>query len=182
MKPWLLNILACPICKNHPLESYFFTWENSAEEISSLFKDPTITEEEIELLTREFKEDIVSPIAFKAVRDLTGNADTNRVLSEIKANLESVVENAKEKNKIDISKSKNVIKKINSYFNKLSVKEGILFCTKCKRWYPVGSSVKGIPEMLPDKLREKNKDMQFFKRWQDKLPEKIIKEGKPFIS
>ncbi len=33
MKPWLLNILACPIDKHHPLEAVFFRWETPEEEI-----------------------------------------------------------------------------------------------------------------------------------------------------
>ena len=36
MKPWLLNILACPIDKHHPLEAYFFNWETKEEEINKI--------------------------------------------------------------------------------------------------------------------------------------------------
>ena len=36
MKPWLLNILACPIEKHHPLEAYFYKWETSEEELEKI--------------------------------------------------------------------------------------------------------------------------------------------------
>ncbi|HEY1211332.1 MAG TPA: Trm112 family protein [Nitrososphaera sp.] len=59
------------------------------------------------------------------------------------------------------------------------VKEGILFCTNCNRYYLITDE---IPIMLPDDLREKQKDLdiEFLKKWQNKLPEKIIKEGNPW--
>ena len=59
------------------------------------------------------------------------------------------------------------------------VKEGILFCVNCKRYYLITDE---IPIMLPDELREKQKDLdiEFLKKWQNKLPEKIIKEGNPW--
>ena len=57
------------------------------------------------------------------------------------------------------------------------ITEGILFCTKCSRFYPI---IEEIPVMLPDELREKQTDIDFLKRWNNKLPEKIIKHGNPW--
>ena len=59
------------------------------------------------------------------------------------------------------------------------VKEGVLFCTNCSRYYLITDE---IPIMLPDELREKQKnlDIEFLKKWRNKLPEKIIKEGNPW--
>lgn len=34
--------------------------------------------------------------------------------------------------------------------------------------------------MLPDELREKEEDLKFLRKWRGKIPEKILKEGKPF--
>ena len=34
--------------------------------------------------------------------------------------------------------------------------------------------------MLPDELRKENEDLPFFKKWREKIPEKILLEGKPF--
>ena len=55
--------------------------------------------------------------------------------------------------------------------------EGMIVCPKCLRWYPIRDE---IPEMLPDELRSKRDDVNFLKRWKDKIPEKILIEGKPF--
>jgi len=60
---------------------------------------------------------------------------------------------------------------------KKEVKEGILICNKCNRWYPI---IDDIPHMLPDELRDKDEDLAFLKKYREKIPEKILKEGKPF--
>ena len=57
------------------------------------------------------------------------------------------------------------------------VKEGILFCTKCNRYYPI---IDEIPVMLPDELREKQRDIDFLKKWQGNIPDKAIKQGNPW--
>ncbi len=58
-----------------------------------------------------------------------------------------------------------------------TIREGILFCTKCGRFYPIREE---IPVMLPDELREKQKDIEFLQKWHDKIPEKVIKQGNPW--
>ena len=60
-----------------------------------------------------------------------------------------------------------------------TVKEGILFCTKCKRYYPI---IDEIPIMLPDELRERQKaqDIEFLRKWQNKIPDKVIWQGNPW--
>lgn len=55
--------------------------------------------------------------------------------------------------------------------------EGIIVCPKCLRWYPIRDE---IPEMLPDELRNRREDVDFLKKWREKIPEKILIEGKPF--
>ena len=57
------------------------------------------------------------------------------------------------------------------------IKEGVLFCSKCSRFYPI---VEEIPVMLPDELRDKEKDIQFLQKWHEKIPSKIIKNGHPW--
>ena len=57
------------------------------------------------------------------------------------------------------------------------VVEGALFCTDCSRFFPI---IEEIPIMLPDELRDKKQDMEFLKNNQEKLPEKIIKQGAPW--
>ncbi|MEM2843241.1 MAG: Trm112 family protein [Candidatus Bathyarchaeia archaeon] len=60
---------------------------------------------------------------------------------------------------------------------KKEVVEGLIFCSSCKRWYPI---IDEIPHMLPDELRRKDEDLNFLKKWREKIPEEIIKEGKPY--
>lgn len=55
--------------------------------------------------------------------------------------------------------------------------EGVLFCSQCSRFYPI---VEEIPVMLPDELRDKEKDIQFLQKWHEKIPSKIIKNGHPW--
>ncbi len=61
--------------------------------------------------------------------------------------------------------------------NENVVKEGVLFCSQCSRFYPI---IEEIPIMLPDELRDKEKDIQFLQKWHEKIPSKIIKNGHPW--
>jgi len=54
---------------------------------------------------------------------------------------------------------------------------GVLYCPKCGRYYPIDDE---IPIMLPDELRDKKEDLNFLRKWKDKMPEKIWRDGKPF--
>lgn len=60
---------------------------------------------------------------------------------------------------------------------KEEIVEGLIVCPKCNRFYPI---IDEIPHMLPDELRNKEDDLKFLKKWREKIPEKIIKNGKPF--
>ena len=57
------------------------------------------------------------------------------------------------------------------------VTEGILYCTKCSRYYPI---MEEIPVMLPDELRKRQSDLDFLQKWQGRIPEKVIKQGNPW--
>ena len=59
------------------------------------------------------------------------------------------------------------------YLNVLDVKIGLLWCPECGRWYPIGSAVETVPELLPDHFRDKERDALFLERWKDKLPGKV---------
>jgi len=60
---------------------------------------------------------------------------------------------------------------------KKEVSEGVLFCPSCNRWYPI---IDEIPRMLPDNYRKEREDIEFLKRFSNKIPAKILQEGKPF--
>jgi len=60
---------------------------------------------------------------------------------------------------------------------KEEIVEGIITCPKCLRWYPIRDE---IPEMLPDELRTEKEELLFLQKWKEKIPQKILLEGKPF--
>jgi uncharacterized protein YbaR (Trm112 family) len=57
------------------------------------------------------------------------------------------------------------------------IEEGILFCNRCFRFFPI---VEEIPIILPDEIRDKNKDLELLKKWRDSLPEKVVKNAQPW--
>jgi len=60
---------------------------------------------------------------------------------------------------------------------KYEVDAGILYCSKCNRWYPI---IDEIPILLPDEMRNKKEDLDFLKKYQDKIPIEILENGKPW--
>jgi uncharacterized protein YbaR (Trm112 family) len=57
------------------------------------------------------------------------------------------------------------------------VKEGVIVCGSCNRYYPI---IDEIPVMLPDELRKKEDDMDFLGRWKGSLPDKVLRQGRPW--
>jgi len=54
---------------------------------------------------------------------------------------------------------------------------GILYCDKCTRFYPI---IEQIPIMLPDELRDKQKDIEFLQKWRDVIPIDILHKARPW--
>jgi uncharacterized protein YbaR (Trm112 family) len=130
MKKSMLDILACPIDKNYPLELIELT-------IKNLQKD-------------NLKENEHS----------TGNKGNNDSLK-----------------KIQNDSGLNHNNEIHDNVQVTVVIDGILFCKKCSRFYPI---IDEIPIMLPDELRDKQKDLQFLKKWENYIPELILKNSNPW--
>ena len=57
------------------------------------------------------------------------------------------------------------------------ISSGLLICRKCGRWYPI---IEEIPIMLPDEMRDRRRDIEFLRRWGDKLPPEVLEDGKPY--
>ena len=55
--------------------------------------------------------------------------------------------------------------------------DGVLFCPKCSRFYPI---IEEIPIMLPDELRDKKLEIEFLRKYKEKLPQKIIRTANPW--
>jgi len=128
----MLDILACPIDKNYPLEL-------------------------IELNVKELEKD-------HKIKEYFDSLNPNENNSIVKINNDN---NDKIKEAKEIEHNAKVI----------IVIDGILYCKKCSRFYPI---IDEIPIMLPDELREKEKDLQFLTKWKDSIPGEILTNSNPW--
>ncbi len=55
--------------------------------------------------------------------------------------------------------------------------EGLLYCEKCGRWYPI---IDEIPRMLPDSLRIEKDDIEFLRKHKNDIPRNILEKGLPY--
>jgi uncharacterized protein YbaR (Trm112 family)/2-polyprenyl-3-methyl-5-hydroxy-6-metoxy-1,4-benzoquinol methylase len=55
----------------------------------------------------------------------------------------------------------------------VDIKKGLLVCGECGHWYPVSNFV---PELLPDHLRDWEKDVKFLSEFPESLPKKLYKK------
>ena len=51
----------------------------------------------------------------------------------------------------------------------VDIKKGLLVCGECGHWYPVSNFV---PELLPDHLRDWEKDVKFLSEFSESMPKK----------
>jgi len=184
MKPWLLNILACPIDKHHPLRAYFFCWETSEEEMQKLVTEIGLFKERFKKNSRNLAKQLIdgtiSPQAIRVIEDRSASKYSKLIFSEALKSLDKI-EAVKNKSEDLLLKSfQSELNILNCFLNLVEVESGLLVCSKCERWYPIGSSVKTIPELLPDDLREKDKDAAWLSRWQKLIPVDVIENGRPF--
>jgi len=174
MKPWLLNILACPIDKHHPLDVYFFKYSSDKEASkSSLVK-------EYRILAKQIVEDVISPVSIQNIHDLSDDSDSMRKNKAMLEALPVLVENKSRGIASLVKEYSDELSDLYEYLNLQEVEEGLLFCPECGRWYPIGCSLASIPEMLPDDLREKDKELEWLKKWGEKIPDHILNTGKPY--
>jgi uncharacterized protein YbaR (Trm112 family) len=129
MKKHMLDILACPMDKNYPLDL-------------------------IELHVKEFEDDNLRESKFP-------NDDKNTKKNNLTVNQENEIRG-------DVNKDKDKV---------IVIIEGILYCKKCLRFYPI---IDEIPIMLPDELREKEKDLEFLNKWKNNIPQKILGNANPW--
>jgi len=174
MKPWLLNILACPIDKHHPLEAYFFNWETPEKDVKDIAaeagKPKKKLEEKYRVLKKQLADGTISQPSIAAIKDLTGSRATACLHERVTKLLQGKPE------------SKEDLDTLDSYLNTLDVREGILVCPECGRWYPIGRSVESIPELMPDELREAKQELEWLGKWKDVVPSKVLEKTKSFKS
>ncbi|MFX0105652.1 MAG: Trm112 family protein [Candidatus Hodarchaeota archaeon] len=205
MKPWLFDILACPIDKYFPLKLYIFSFLNKPEEFQSIINDYKkrdlifiknegiidIYNEGEELLLKDniviektniktYLKLIISSInEFESLNDNSTNIMSKRCFELVKSDIkQKIIEYSK---KLDFKEFETILPEL--YFvNKIKldidIKSGILFCSNCKRWYPI---IETIPQMLPDKYRNEKQEIEFLKTNKNLLDEKFFDQDlKPF--
>lgn len=205
MKPWLFDILACPIDKHYPLDLYIFNLETKIEQIQHFIeiyesrdlskikneKIIRIVEDEGENLIKDSIVIQKTPLKgylstiLKSIGELlkfTDNTEEKMVKSciglittEIKEKIEKFSPVAK----IDqIEEIFPELYLVNKFKIDIEIKSGLLFCDECNRWYPI---IDTIPQMLPDEYRDVKKELQFLKSKKNLLDSEFIKQDlKPF--
>lgn len=205
MKPWLFDILACPIDKNFPLKLYIFSFENKPDEFQSIIntyksrdinfiknekiiniyqkngefylKDNIIIEK---TLIKSYLKAIISSInEFENVFDKTTNELSKKCFQIMNSDVKSTIFNFFKNQKFSlIEEILPELYFINKIKLDLEIESGILFCSNCKRWYPI---IETIPQMLPDKYRDEKKDTKFLETNKNLLNEKFFDQDlKPF--
>jgi uncharacterized protein YbaR (Trm112 family) len=204
MKLWLFDILACAICKHYPLKLFIFSYENKEnvfehyihsyeqqeltyhkkEQIPEIIEgDPLRIKDNIVIKEtppfKYFDKILLSLKELNYIIDKTSYTASKKCLDLAQGAIRKRIENFKEELQPD--KIDEVLPELN-FVNKIKVgmeiSSGILFCSKCNRWYPI---IDTIPRMLPDEYRDKDEELQFFKKNEQFLDKNILqKDLKPF--
>jgi uncharacterized protein YbaR (Trm112 family) len=205
MKPWLFDILACPIDKYFPLKLYIFTYETNDATFKSyleMLKSKNIDKLKKENIIKTYREDgkvflkdnvIIEKNPIKkyisliisSIDELTNIYDLSTYEYSkkcFKVMMSQVKNNIIEFEKInDIEKLDSILPEL-YFINKIKVETeietGILFCEECNRWYPI---IDTIPQMLPDEYRDEKKEISFLRTNKNLLDEEFLKQNlKPF--
>ncbi len=205
MKPWLCDILACPIDKFFPLDLYIFSFETTEDEFKEIIKvyenrdinrikDENIIQIQEEKGDLYLKDDIVIErssieVYLNSIISSVNEVDKLRDKSSIKLSKQIfriIRQDIKDKlvNFVDnreFEKIENILPElylINKIKTETEIKTGLLFCEECKRWYPI---IETIPQMLPDEYRDEKAELQFLKTNKDLLDSAFLKLNlKPF--
>ncbi|MHA2428717.1 MAG: Trm112 family protein [Candidatus Hermodarchaeia archaeon] len=161
MKPWLLNILACPICKEHPITAYVIQVEkNRLKDKKGLAT---------ELITHHRK-GVLSEPSLEPVHNLSKDKTFDQRLTKARQVYAALSRQKPE--------PMDVVPLV-EYFHGLEIIVGALRCEKCERFYPVGSRIASIPELLPDSGRDPKADVAFLRKHRKVLPDVIVTGSKP---
>ncbi|MHA1749029.1 MAG: Trm112 family protein [Promethearchaeota archaeon] len=202
MKPWLFDILACPIDKHFPLKLYIFSYETTENEFNE-FLDvyenrnlETIKKEElIDFSKHDDNLFIKDGISIKkmpfseylnlikaSIKELGNLIDKTEIELVIKCH-EILTTQVMEKlsNLSEESLSLNEIEEVlpelyllNKFKLDTEIDSGLLFCEECLRWFPI---IESIPQMLPDEYRNEENDLQFLKKHKNLFDPEFFKQN-----
>src|SRR6476619_5184528 len=114
---------------------------------------------------------------FKAKTNSNNPASiANNIGPESKNSLTNQRENDQELKNINTNTKNPSVSELDPESSEI-VEEGLLLCRTCLRFYPITEE---IPIILPDELRDKKKDMEFLKTWNEVIPNVLIKDLKPW--
>ena len=205
MRPWLCDILACPIDKFFPLELIIFSFEtneNIFKEILEAYdkKDLISIKKENVIEIEQKNEELLLKDEIVIEKSKLG-IYINKIISSVKE-----VDSIRDKSSFELSKrcihiiqndikqkikafSNNLINEyidtilpelylLNKFKTGIEIETGILFCSQCKRWFPI---IETIPQMLPDEYRDEEADILFLKTNKNLLDNTFFKQNlKPF--
>ena len=205
MKLWLFDILACPIDKFFPLNLKIFSYESGEESLQNhyqIYQKRSL--EEIRALnlfriTEKDNQNYISDDIFiqeaplneylkliiesinelEYITDKTEFEISKTVLkllrTEIKEKIKLFQANPDPGNLEEIFPELFLLNKIKI---ELEIDTGLLFCEKCKRWFPI---VDSIPQMLPDEHRKEDQETKFLQTNKHLLDEEFLNQDlKPF--
>jgi len=205
MKPWLLDVLACPIDKHFPLDLYIFSYETIEEEFKNILN--FFEKRDIDLIKKEkiieiykekgdiyIRDDIVIEkslidsylkIIISSIKEVSYIHDksslklSKQCFNIIKHDIKDKITNFS--NSLDFEQFENILPEL-YFLNKIKIESevetGIIFCSECLRWYPI---IETIPQMLPDEYRDEKAEIQFLKTNKDLLDKAFFKQNlKPF--
>ncbi|MBY8989476.1 MAG: hypothetical protein KGD58_01875 [Candidatus Lokiarchaeota archaeon] len=205
MKPWLFDILACPIDKFFPLKLYIFSFETNSNDFNTFIE--ILKKRDLEFIKKEaiieinkenghffIKDNIVIEktelkeylnLIILSINELDNiynkshDKESKRSFDIISTQIKPKILNYNEN--IDPNNLDEIIPEL-FFLNKIKleteIESGILFCNKCKRWFPI---IDTIPQMLPDEFRNEKKDVEFLQTNKNLLNEEFLnKDLKPF--
>jgi uncharacterized protein YbaR (Trm112 family) len=205
MKPWLFDILACPIDKYFPLKLYIFSFETKPEDFTIFIE--IFERKDIDLIKKEdiinvsfedgkcyiidniiiekteiveyFNQIIQSINELDNIVDSSSNKQSKKCFEIIKSIVKpQILQFSKELNPNQLNDILPELYFINKFKLETEIESGLIFCNKCSRWYPI---IETIPQMLPDEFRNKAKEIKFLQNNKNLLDEEFFnKDLKPF--
>lgn len=184
MKPWLLNVLACPIDKHHPLEAYILKWETGESEFEKINREAgkynPFFKKQYSHLADQISDGTISPPAITSIHDTTTSPYALELLADTRKFLNRLSYEGNQRPDALLSRFPEGIDILYRYLNLVEVEQGLLRCSVCGRWYPVGRAVESVPELMPDDLREREEELAWLQKWRDVLPDEVTLKGEPF--
>jgi len=174
----LLDILACPIDKEHPLKLYIFSFGTPQDQIETMLsvdrdsKIINLTTKDGELFLKDkiitkstTLEDFINQIQSKIdllelVVDYSTNAVSNKYIKKIKSDVKKRI--GEFSDTLQKSQIENILPDLlllNKFLLDVKIESGVLLCQKCNRWYPIFDT---IPQLLPDGQRNFKEEIKRF--------------------